>query len=98
MTAYKLQPEAEKDLEDIWHYTAKKWGVEQAMQYVDALDEAFQFLADNPLAARERFEFSPAVRIHPFKKHLIIYIGNENAVTIIRLLHAQMDIDEHLNQ
>ncbi|MCJ8271269.1 MAG: type II toxin-antitoxin system RelE/ParE family toxin [Psychrosphaera sp.] len=43
MTAYKLQPEAEKDLEDIWLYTAHKWGVEQAMQYVDAFDEAFKF-------------------------------------------------------
>ena len=98
MTAYKLQPEAEKDLEDIWHYTAKKWGVEQAMQYVDAFDEAFQFLADNPLVGRERTEFTPTVRIHSFQKHRIVYISDGSGVIIIRLLYAHMDIDGQLNQ
>jgi toxin ParE1/3/4 len=80
MTGYKLQPEAENDLEAIWHHTAKKWGVEQAMQYVDAFDEAFQFLADNPLAARERTEFTPTVRIHSFQKHLIVYMSDGTVV------------------
>jgi toxin ParE1/3/4 len=73
-TAYKLLPEAEKDLESIWRYTAKEWGGQQAMDYVDGLDDTFGLLVSNPNVNRQRLEFTPAVRIHHFKKHLIVYL------------------------
>ena len=75
MEEYKLLPEAEKDLEDIWHYTAKEWGTDQAIQYIDDLDGAFMLLARTPLMCRERSEFTPPVRIHHHKKHLIVYLA-----------------------
>lgn len=98
MVHYKLQPEAEKDLETIWHHTAKEWGVTQAMQYIDDLDNAFKLLTENPRINRQRAEFKPAVRIHPFKKHLIVYIGDKDPLVIVRVLHAHMDVTAQLKQ
>jgi toxin ParE1/3/4 len=98
MLTYKLLPLAEKDLENIWQHTAKKWGVEQAMAYIDALDEAFVILAENPKINRQRAEFRPSVRIHPFQKHLIVYNSDAEHLTIIRILHAHMDITPQLKQ
>lgn len=96
MVKYRLQPEAEKDLESIWLYTAKEWGVKQAMSYIDGLEDAFQFVADNPNINRQRLEFMPPVRIHRFKKHLIVYLTDSTQLIVVRVLHTQMDIDTHL--
>ncbi|HRB98138.1 MAG TPA: type II toxin-antitoxin system RelE/ParE family toxin [Nitrosomonas sp.] len=38
---YRLTPEAARDMETIWLYTLKEWGLEQANRYTDELTEAF---------------------------------------------------------
>ncbi|MBL4867532.1 MAG: type II toxin-antitoxin system RelE/ParE family toxin [Pseudomonadales bacterium] len=98
MDQYKLLPEAENDLENIWRYTAQQWSVEQAMLYINKLDNAFQLLAETPLICRERREFFPPVRIQNFEKHLIVYLIEDTYITIVRVLHGSMDIDAHLEE
>jgi toxin ParE1/3/4 len=41
MAEYRLTPAAEQDLESIWIYTAKEWGLDQASRYFDSLIAAF---------------------------------------------------------
>ena len=48
MAEYRLSPAAERDLELIWSYTVRQWGVEQADRYLDFLVAAFEKLADSP--------------------------------------------------
>ena len=98
MVTYKLLPEAEKDLESIWHHTASEWGITQAMQYIDGLNEAFVLLTENPSINRLLTEFKPAIRIHPIKKHLIVYISDEKPLIIVRVLHERMNINAWLKQ
>ena len=91
---YKLTPQAEQDLEDIWRYTANQWSVEQAMHYVDKLESAFCLIADHPKMNRQRFEFVPPMRFHPSQQHLIAYTAiDETRILIVRILHKNMDID-----
>ena len=97
MQNYKLVPAAEKDLESIWRYTEQEWGIRQAEDYIDQMDEAFQLVADQPLMCRERQEFSPPVRIHHQAHHLIVYKIDIDGITVIRVLHESMDIDEQLS-
>lgn len=98
MSKYKLHPKAEKDMEDIWHYTRRKWGLEQTIRYIDGLNAAFKNLADWPLICRERTEFNPPVRIYHHEKHLIVYLTEKSSITIIRVLHENMDSDTRLGE
>lgn len=98
MEEYKLLPEAEKDLENIWQYTVKEWGTDQAIQYIDDIDRAFLLLAHTPLMCRERTEFTPPVRIHHHKKHLIVYLIEVTYITIIRVLHENMATELQLSE
>jgi len=94
---FKIQPEAEKDLEAIWHYSVENWGINKALEYLDGIDKAFHLLASNPNISNLFQEFIPPVRIHHHKKHLIVYILEEDKVVIIRVLHESMSLDKQLD-
>lgn len=89
---------AEQDLINIWLYTYQQWGAAQADEYLDDIEDTLHLLADQPLLCRIREEFTPAVRIHHHKHHLIIYTQAEERIDIIRVLHESMDIAMRLNE
>jgi toxin ParE1/3/4 len=64
---YSLSKAARQDVIDIYLQSEDRFGEAQADRYLAGLFGAFAFLADNPRAARERREFDPPVRIHPYK-------------------------------
>ena len=86
----------EQDLVDIWLYTFKEWGEQQADKCLDELDAAIELLADQPLICRERTELEPPVRIHHHGHHLIVYLALGDGINLVRVLHESMDIDSHL--
>lgn len=45
-----------------------------------------------PLLASERLTFDPPVRMHPYEKHLVIYVIEAGGILIVRVLHQAMDI------
>ncbi|PPC92029.1 MAG: plasmid stabilization protein ParE [Methylobacter sp.] len=94
--SYKLRPQALNDLEAIWLYGVKRWGLAQAEKYLTALTHSFQSIAENPLLCRERDEFTPPVRIHHQGRHVVLYLIEDNHIAIIRVLHDSMVIDLHL--
>jgi plasmid stabilization system protein ParE len=47
MAEYRLSSAAERDLEGIWKYTRREWGLDQAERYTDLLTAAFQVLAES---------------------------------------------------
>jgi len=96
MTAYQLTPAAEADLEAIWNYTDRVWSIEQAHRYIEGLADTFSVLAETPTLARERDEFQPPVRIHPYAHHLIIYLTIDRGILVVRILHESMDVDAQL--
>ena len=85
----KLRPRAEADLDGIWDYTVDTWSEAQAVDYLSGMDAALKLLAEFPEMARLRQEFTPPVRIHPYRKHLIIYIADESFIDVVRVVHAQ---------
>lgn len=97
MRTFKLYPAAESDLEAIWCYSAEHWGPAQANAYIDSLITCCALLSENPMSAHERTEFTPPVRIHLHRQHLIVFQATSNGADIIRFLHESMDIDDQLN-
>ena len=48
MADYRLSPQAAADLERIWFYGLRQWGVAQADKYIEALYQRFSELVANP--------------------------------------------------
>ena len=91
--SYRISGEADADLKEIYKYTHRTYGRAQADRYYDGLIDRISYLADNPLIARERPEFSPPVRIHPHGRHLIVYRVAGDTVEVVRVLHQAMDVE-----
>ncbi len=96
-SGWVLRPAAEDDLSRIWFEGAASWGVEQAERYADGLFALFDLLVEFPEIARERTEFSPAVRIHPSGAHLVIYRQADQGIEIIRILHGHQNLTAYLS-
>lgn len=89
---YTLSRKAEEDIIAIFLDGAGQFGLQQAERYHDLLEKTFQFLADNPMAARERGELSPPIRIHPIESRIVLYTVDENGdIFVIRVRHGHED-------
>ncbi len=89
---YTISRKAEDDILQIYIEGTERFGVTQAERYHQQLEEIFEFLAENPRAARERLEISPPVRFHPFQSHLVVYFVDEHEdIFIIRVRHSHED-------
>ncbi len=96
MAEYRLAPAAEHDLETIWLYTRKKWGVEQANRYSDILAAAFAELAHSPKAAPACDHIRSGYRRRSVERHTIYFHITPYGIAIIRILHDRMDTLRHL--
>lgn len=89
---FVLSLAAEEDIVDIAEEGVRLFGAAQARQYHEDLFTIFNLIAANPRMARERFEISPPVRIHPFKAHLVVYRIEEGGdILVIRVRHGHED-------
>lgn len=89
---YRLTRAAEADLLTIYLEGAARFGLDQADLYFAELETAFEFLVENPEAARERTEITPPMRCHPRGRHIIVYvIEPDGAILIVRVRHARED-------
>ncbi|GLO69092.1 toxin ParE1 [Phaeobacter inhibens] len=77
-----LTPKAQSDLEDIWLYSVRKWGREQADLYLDTLEQVFETLCSLPELARKYVEITPAVRMHQTGQHVVIYQTQDNQLLV----------------
>ena len=91
--AYRLSRRAEDDLIQIYVTEARDFGVPQAEAYFAGLEQAFAFLAEYPLSARERPEITPPVRIHPYRSHVIVYVIDGANIRVLRVRHGHEDWD-----
>ncbi len=62
MRRYRLSPAAERDMAEIWLYSARKWGMDRADGYIHALTEAMALTADDPLIGVSCDDIRPGYR------------------------------------
>ena len=96
MPGYRLTPRATADLDAIADYTLERWGVAQLENYLRSLNRRFEWLADNPLAGRERNDINPGYRSYPQGSHIVFYVVSDEFVDIIGIPHRSMDIGPEL--
>jgi toxin ParE1/3/4 len=72
-------------------------GIRTASELFHAgLAAALDLIAANPRIARERREFTPAVRLHPYQSHMIVYLLDDLGFLVVRVLHARQDLESSI--
>ena len=97
MARFRVSRAAQADIREIGRYTQRQWGKDQRRVYLSGLNDTFCLLANKPLLAAERRGFSPPVRIHPYRKHLVVYVVEDGGILIVRVLHQSMDVPAQLS-
>ena len=96
MAEYRLTPAAEGDLEAIWIYTVRQWGVEQAERYIDLLTAAFTELACSPMTAPSCNHIRQGYRRRRVEQHMVYFRITDYGIVVVRVLHGRMDAPRHL--
>jgi toxin ParE1/3/4 len=97
VSAWRLAPLAEADLEDIFAYTFEQWDFEQAERYHSDLLTMFDALsADDWRGTMVSTKHSSLVK-QRCGHHLIVFARTDGTVEIVRILHGRMDVDTQFN-
>jgi toxin ParE1/3/4 len=96
MSQLRLTPKARADLDAIWEYTVKHWGVEQAEAYLLSLGETMKLLANQPGLGRNIDDIREGYFKFPAASHIFIYRSQPGAVEMVRILHKSMDVERNL--
>jgi len=68
-----LSPEADIDLWDILQYSLETWGIEQALVYQTALDDALLEIVRYPAIGRDRSDLGCGYRSRLIQQHVVFY-------------------------
>lgn len=88
---YKLSKSAERDLEQLYHYTIRQFGLTQASDYLLELEGVFELLAEFPTMGRSAEMIRPNLRSHTHQSHVIYYRKRAKDIFILRVIHQRMD-------
>ena len=90
---FQLTNKAYDDLKNIAAYTQKTWGIEQRREYLSRLDQSFRLIAENIEIGRNCDHIREGYRSHLVGRHLVFYRVEGEMVTVVRVLHQNMDED-----
>jgi toxin ParE1/3/4 len=95
MQSYDLTLAAETDLRDIWRYTYKTWGPEQADKYFDQIEACCEAVGDRRARSKALDGLPGGVHIHRCEHHFIVWLVGSRPV-IVAILHERMDFMQRL--
>jgi len=99
MSAYRLSPEAEAQLDDIWVYIARESGsIDTATHVVQSITDRFWQLARHPRMGRRREDLAHDLRSFAAGHYVILYsiakdADGEDVVLIHYVFHGSRDIE-----
>lgn len=93
-----LSRRARADLGEIWDYTAKHWGDQQADDYLRTIWRACQDIAAGTAVGRSADEIRLGYSRFAVGAHVLFYrrTGRNSQIEIVRILHLRMDLPRHL--
>jgi toxin ParE1/3/4 len=94
MNGFRLLPEAQTDLDEIWLYVARESGsIEIATRLIDAITERFWLLAQHPQIGRQRdHDLRPGLRSFPVGEYVILYRSDAEDVLVLHVMRGSRDI------
>lgn len=88
---------AQEDIENIYLYSLQTWPDQQASIYVETINETIRMLIDHPYIGKNSEELIGSFRAFPVNKHMIFYHVDNEALTIVRILHESADYKNHFH-
>ncbi len=96
MTSCRTTLRADEEISEIYLYGARCFGTGAADRYIDGLGRVLSLLAAYPELSRQRPEFTPPIRAHPYGSHVILYREEAKGILVLRVLGGGMDWQRHL--
>src|SRR5690349_23979294 len=94
---FRLSPEAESELDDIWLYVARESGsIEIANRLIDSITDRFWLLGQHTHIGRPRDDLRPGLRSFPAGEYVIIYRIEDEDASILHVMRGSRDIPPHL--
>lgn len=94
--AFRLSPLAQADLDEIFDYTVRQWGLDQAERYTLMLESACASVAEDPAEGRDCSHIRAGYRRVACGRHYIYFRTTDYGIAVIRILHQRMDEQRHL--
>jgi len=88
-------PAAQVDIERIWNYSFKEWGVDQAERYIKIIRDTCQKLASGYKQGRE-VDIRQDYLKYPSGHHMIYFLEHSDRIEVVRILHGKQDVQQHL--
>ena len=85
-------------MEEIFEYTMTSFGMDQAVSYLNDLEQVFIQLSEMPAMGKERAELKEGLRSITHQSHVVFYHPTNESVRIVRVLHARMDIPNRFEE
>jgi toxin ParE1/3/4 len=96
MKTYVLSPKAQADLEDIWDYTAERWGTAHAAVYLKRIEAAILLVSAQPQLANSAELVRGGYFRFPAGSHVLFFRKLPDRIDIVRVLHSRMDFLRHI--
>jgi toxin ParE1/3/4 len=96
MSGYILSPSAQADLDEVWEFSAERWGEDRAERYVRDLWRGIERIAANPSRGRACDDVRTGYRKYTVRSHVLFYRSVPSGIDVVRILHQSMDFKRHL--
>ena len=94
MKEIELTSKAEEDLEAIWDYSFRQFGIVQADAYIGRIAAVFDVLAMHDIGTH-RAVLGDNICSLPVEQHMIYLVPSHSVVTNIRILSQSQDTARH---
>ena len=86
-------PEAQAEIQEIVHYTARQWGTAQARAYARQIDDAASDLAAGRGVFKDWGEVLPGLRVKAAGSHFVFCVLRPGRpALVLAILHQRMDL------
>jgi len=88
-------PAAQNDIENIWDYSFKEWGIEQAERYIEGIRDTCRALALGYKRGRA-IDVRQGYMKCPTGQHMIYFLERDDRLEVVRILHGKQDVQRNL--
>ncbi len=92
MSHFRVDPDAQSDLDQIYDYVAKD-SPAAADRLIRSFEEKLRLLATQPLMGQLRQELAPRLRSFSVGKYVFFYRPIQDGIAVARIIHGARDIE-----